>query len=151
MISAVANLIVLMLVWVLTRSGASLVPTVGKAVISGRMFGATPTQAEPHFLGWGTGAGAGGAGSTDVSTPATEARVSGTSSQVTVTNTNDTHQVLGTITAAGAKTITNVGIFDAAGSGSPPSGGVLYAIFDGLSVALLTGDAIQFTAKVQYT
>jgi hypothetical protein len=131
---------------------ASLVPTVGKAIISGRMIGATPTQVEPHFVGWGTGAGAGAAGSTDLSTPATEARTSGTSTQVTTTVTNDTHQVVATITCAGAgKTITNVGIFDAAGSGSPPSGGVLYAIFDGLSQALLVGDSIQFTAKVQFT
>jgi hypothetical protein len=115
------------------------------------MFGTTPTQTEPHFMGWGTGAGAGAAGSTDLSTAATEARVSGTSSQVTTTQTNDTHQVVGTITATGSKTITNVGIFDAAGSGSPPSGGVLYAIFDGLSQALVSGDSIQFTAKIQYT
>jgi hypothetical protein len=130
---------------------ASLVPSVGKAVISGRMFGGTPTQTEPHFVGWGTGAGAGAAGSTDLSTAATEARVSGTSTQVTTSVTNDTHQVVATITAAGTKTITNVGIFDAAGSGSPPSGGVLYAIFDGLSQALNSGDSIQFTAKVQFS
>jgi hypothetical protein len=130
---------------------SSLVPNVGKAIISGRMYGSTPTQTEPHFIGWGTGAGAGAAGSTDLSTPASEARANGTSSQVTTTQTNDTHQVVGTITAAGAKTITNVGVFDAAGSGSPPSGGVLYAIFDGLSQALNSGDSIQFTAKIQFT
>lgn len=130
---------------------SSLVPNVGKAIISGRMFGSTPTQAEPKYLGWGTGAGAGSASSTDVSTAASEARVAGTSSQVTTTQTNDTHQVVGTITAGGSKTITNVGLFDGAGTGSPPSGAVLYAIFDGLSVALLSGDAIQFTAKVQFT
>jgi len=130
---------------------ASLVPTTGKAIISGRMFGATPTQPEPRYLGWGTGAAAGSASSTDVSTPASEARVAGTSSQFTTTVTNDTHQVVGTLTANANKTITNVGIFDAAGSGSPPSGGVLYAIFDGLSQALNSGDSIQFTARVQYT
>jgi hypothetical protein len=77
--------------------------------------------------------------------------VAGTSSQVTTTQTNDTHQVVGTITSASGQTITNVGVFDAAGTGSPATGGVLYAIFDGLSVALLTGDAIQFTAKVQFS
>jgi hypothetical protein len=130
---------------------SSLVPNVGKAIISGRMFGSTPTQTEPHFIGWGTGAGAGAAGSTDLSTAATEARANGTSSQVTTTQTNDTHQIVGTITASGAKTITNVGVFDAAGSGSPPSGGVLYAIFDGLSQALNSGDSIQFTAKIQFS
>jgi hypothetical protein len=130
---------------------ASLVPNVGKAILSGRMIGATPTQAEPHFIGWGTGAGAGAATSTDLSTPAPEARANGTSTQVTTTQTNDTHQVVGTITATAARTITNVGVFDAAGSGSPPSGGVLYAIFDGLSQALNNGDSIQFTCKIQFT
>jgi hypothetical protein len=114
------------------------------------MIGATPTQAEPHFVGWGTGAGAGSAASTDLSVPATEARVPGTSTQFTTSVANDTHQVVGTITAAGAKTITNVGVFDAAGSGSPPAGGVLYAIFDGLSQALLAGDSIQLTCRIQF-
>jgi hypothetical protein len=123
----------------------SLVPSTGKAVISGRMFGTSPSQAEPRYLGCGS------ASSTDVSTPATEARATGTSTQFTTSATNDTHQVVGTLTASGNKTITNLGIFDAAGTGSPPSGGVLYAIFDGLSQALNSGDSIQFTARVQYT
>ena len=130
---------------------SSLVPAVGKAIISGRMIGSSPTQGEPRYLGWGTGAVAGSSSSTDVSTPASEARVAGSSSQYTTTNPNDTHQVTGTITATGTKTITNVGLFDAAGSGSPPSGGTLYAIFDGLSQALNTGDSIAFTARVQFT
>ena len=130
---------------------ASLVPSSGKAVISGRMIGTSPSQAEPRYLGWGTGAGAGSASSTDVSTPASEARATGTSSQFTTTVTNDSHQVVGTLTANANKTITNLGIFDAAGTGSPPSGGVLYAIFDGLSQALNSGDSIQFTCRVQYT
>jgi hypothetical protein len=128
---------------------ASLVPSTGKAIITGRMFGTTPSQAEPRYLGWGTGPGA--ASSTDLSTAATEARATGTSTQFTTTVTNDTHQVVGTLTANANKTITNVGIFDAAGTGSPPSGGSLYAIFDGLSQALNSGDSIQFTARVAYT
>lgn len=137
---------------------ASLVPSVGKAILSGRMIGTTPSQAEPHFMGWGTQTPfTGAAGTTDVgnngtgAAAATEARVSGTSTQVTTSVTNDTHQVVATITASGAKTITNVGIFDTTGTGSPPTGGVLYAIFDGLSQALSSGDSIQFTAKVQFS
>jgi len=130
---------------------SSLIPNTGKAIISGCMFGTTPTQAEPRYMGWGTGAGAGSASSTDVSTPASEARATGTSTQFTTTVTNDTHQVVATLTANANKTITNLGIFDAAGTGSPPSGGVLYAIFDGLSQALNSGDSIQFTARVQLT
>jgi hypothetical protein len=114
------------------------------------MFGTSPAQAEPRYMGWGTGAVAGAATSTDVSTPGTEARATGTSSQFTTTVTNDTHQVVGTLTANANKTITNLGIFDAGGTGSPPSGGTLYAIFDGLSQALNSGDSIQFTARVQF-
>jgi hypothetical protein len=114
------------------------------------MIGATPTQAEPHFIGWGTGATAGASTSTDVSTPGTEARANGVSTQQTQTVTNDTHQIVGTLTAASSKTITNVGVFDGAGTGSPPSGGNLYAIFDGLSQALNSGDSIQFTARIQF-
>jgi hypothetical protein len=130
---------------------SSLVVSTGKAIISGRMFGTSPTQAEPRFFGWGTGAVAGSAASTNVSTPATEARATGTSSQVTTSVTNDTLQVVGTLTATAGKTITNVGLFDAAGTGSPPSGGALFAIFDGLSQALNSGDSIQFTARIQLT
>lgn len=130
---------------------SSLVVSTGKAIISGRMIGTSPSQAEPRYLGWGTGASAGAASSTNVSTPATEARATGTSTLVTTSVTNDTHQVVGTLTANANKTITNVGIFDAAGTGSPPSGGALYAIFDGLSQALNSGDSIQFTARIQLT
>jgi hypothetical protein len=122
----------------------SLVPSVGKAVIAGRMIGTTPTQIEPHWIDWGTGATAGSAASTGVSTPGGEARTVGTSSMVTTTVTNDTHQVVGTMVATGAKTITNVGLFDAL------TAGTLYAIFDGISVALLTGDGIAWTLKVQF-
>jgi hypothetical protein len=124
---------------------SSLVPNVGKAIISGRMFGTTPTQIEPKWIEWGTGAGAGAAASTTTSTAGAEARTVGTSSMVTTTQTNDTHQVTGTIVATSGKTVTNVGLFDALTTG------VLYAIFDGLSVALLTGDGISFTCKVQFT
>lgn len=131
---------------------ASVVTTVGKAINSGRMTGGTaPSQTEPKFIGWGTGAGAGAVGSTDVSTAATEARVSGTSAQATTTATNDTYRVTGTVTANGTKTITNVGLFDAAGTGSPPTGGVLFAIFDGLSLALTSGDSVAFTLNDQFT
>lgn len=117
----------------------------GKAITTGRMLGATPAQAEPKYVDWGTGAGAASASSTTLSTAGGESRTSGTGSQVTTSQTNDTHQIVGTITATGSKTITNAGVFDASTTGN------LYVIGDGLSIALLTGDSIQFTFKVQYT
>jgi len=105
----------------------------------------------PKYVGWGTGAGAPTKTSTDLSTPATEARVSGTITRQQTTYANDTVRVVGTITADGTKTITNAALFDAAGSGSPPSGGNLYMISDFTGVALQANDQITFTFNMAYT
>jgi len=52
--------------------------------------------------------------------PQTEARVAGTSTQLTTTQLGDTYQVVGTITClVGAKTITEAGLFDVTTSISP--------------------------------
>jgi len=123
---------------------ANVLTNAGKAIISGRMFGSTPTQTEPRHVAWGTGAGTAAAADTTLFTEAAEARTAGTSSQVTTTVTNDTHQVVGTITAAAGKTITNAGVFDASTSGN------LYVKGDFTGLALLTGDSIQFTFKLAF-
>lgn len=98
---------------------ATVVTAKGREVIVGRMQGGTPTQAEPLNIGWGTGGVAGGpftAAVTDVApfSEASESRVAGTSSTVTTTTTNDTYQVVGTITAAGSMTIAEVFLSDSA-------------------------------------
>lgn len=95
-----------------------LVTDKGLEVITGRMIGGTPTQAEPKIMGWGTGGVAGGpftAAVSDVAafTEAAEVRVTGTSSQVTTTKTNDTYQVVGTITSLSNQTIAEVFLSDA--------------------------------------
>ena len=101
-----------------------LVTTKGYEVVAGRMKGATPTQAEPLFMGWGTGGV--GTGSpyavaiTDVGPfgegPAGDyaSRITGTSSLVTVTTANDTYQVSGTITASTGETIAEMFLSDSA-------------------------------------
>ena len=82
---------------------------------------------------------------TTLFTEASEARVAGSSSQVTTTVTNDTYQVVGTITADGGKTITNFGLFDASSSGN------MLVKSDFTGVALLIGESIQFTAKLKFS
>lgn len=99
------------------------------------------------YVGWGTGVGTAAKGDTDLFTPATEARVVGTESQPTA----DKNQWVATITADGVKTITNAGLFDAAGSGSPPSGGNLVVKGDFTGVVLASGDSIQFTITLEQT
>lgn len=86
----------------------------GREIVAGRLIGTSPTQAEPKNLGWGTGAGT--AANTDIApfTEAAESRVAGTSSQVTTTSTNDTYQVVGTITSSSAQTITETFLSDSA-------------------------------------
>lgn len=99
-----------------------LVTTKGYEIVASRMKGSTPAQAEPLFIGWGTGGV--GTGSpyavaiTDVAPfkegPAGDyaTRVTGTSSIVTVTTANDTYQVAGTITASTTETITEMFLSD---------------------------------------
>jgi len=96
----------------------------------------------PLFLGWGTGAGQ-TAASTALAAAAPEARTSGTSSQVTTTITNDTYQVVGTITASAARAITEVALFDALTVGNMD----VYGDFAVINLA--SGDAIAFTVKVK--
>jgi hypothetical protein len=103
------------------------------------------------WLQWGTGTGAASSATAVTTTSTTEARSSATPSQVTTTTTNDTLQLLATITAAGTRAITEVGAFDAAGTGSPPTGGNmdLYGSFSVINLS--SGDSIAFTIKVTYT
>jgi len=72
-------------------------------------------------------------------------RVSGTTSQVTTSTTNDTYQVVGTQTAGTSETITNAGLFDASTSGN------LFVKGDFSGIPLNNGDSIQFTFKVQFS
>lgn len=100
-----------------------------------------------QYIGWGTGAGTAAKGDTDVFTAATEARTAGTVS-VTGSGSAAKYQVTGTITADGAKTITNAGLFSAQGTGSPPSGGALFVHGDFSGIALALGDSIAFTITI---
>lgn len=121
---------------------ANIYTSVGETVVVDAIEAGTTC-----YVGWGTGAGTAAKGDTDLFTPATEARVVGTESQPTA----DKNQWVATITADGAKTITNVGLFDAAGTGSPPSGGNLVIHADFTGVVLAASDAIQFTITLEQT
>jgi hypothetical protein len=88
---------------VLTAKGRDLVTA---AMQTGTVVG--------KVIGWGTNPKAATASATDVGmyTEAAEARVTGTSSQVTTTTTNDTYQATGTITSGSAQTIAEVLVAD---------------------------------------
>ena len=119
-----------------------LVVDTGLAIVANRLKG---TGDEPNHIGWGTGTTEPAAGNTGLETARGEARTEGTSSRVTTTTTNDTYQVVGTITCAGTgAAITEAGLFDAATDGNMLLRGTFSAI------NLNVGDSIAFTIKTTF-
>lgn len=103
------------------------------------------------WLQWGTGSAAAASATAVTTTSTTEARVSATPVQGTTTVTNDKVVYTGTITAAGARAITEVGLFDAVGASSPPTGGSMDIYGDFTVINLASGDSIAFTVNVTFS
>ncbi len=127
---------------------ANVFTVAARTIISKLLAGLA--QPLPVYIGWGTGAGVAAAADTTLFTedaggaPA-YARVAGVASLQTTTTASDTYQVSGTLVANSAKTITNVGLFDANAAGN------LFLKADFPGVALNAGDGIQWTLKVQFS
>ncbi|WP_267388652.1 hypothetical protein [Sphingomonas sp. GC_Shp_3] len=128
---------------------ANILANLGRALMINRLLG---LGTEPKQIGWGTGAGTAAVADTGLFSEkaldlaaTTGSRVAGTSSAVTTTVSNDTYQVMGTLTAAGAGSITNAGLFDNSSIGS----GNLFLKGDFTATALNPGDAVTFTFKLQ--
>lgn len=96
-----------------------------------------------RYLQWGEGSGQ-SASDNDIASVGntTESRTEGTTSQQTENTTNDTYQVVGTITAAGNRAITEVGVFDA------PTDGNMGIYGDFPVINLAASDSITFTVRV---
>lgn len=99
----------------------------------------------PSYIGWGTGSGTASATDTTLFSEASEARVAGIATVETDQNVDDTYQVVGTLTASAARTITNAGVFDSANKTDANDRLFIKASFDGM--ALNQGDSIQFTFR----
>ena len=121
---------------------AVVLTNVGQQWACERMAGTGAGSAlDGHFVGWGTGAGTAAAADTTLSTEASESRVAGTVS-VVGTGAAAAYQVVGTITAAGTKTITNAGNFTASTSGT------LIVHGDHGGIAVDAGDSITYTISL---
>lgn len=124
---------------------ATVLTHAGKAIITNRIIG---SGTEPKYIGWGTGTTTAAVGDTALTTEDVTggyARVSGTGTRVTTSQTNDTYQVVGTLTAGAALAIAEAGTFDAATTGNICVHGNFTAI------TLAASDSIAFTIKVQFT
>ena len=122
---------------------ATIYTSAGEAVVADLIDGTSATHLDNTNgkVAWGTGAGTAAKGDTTLFTEATEARVAASTSQ----SAADTNQWVGTITADGAKTITNAGLFNSA------AGATLFVKGDFTGQALLVGDKIEFTISLQQT
>ena len=121
---------------------STAVVNTGRAIITNRITG---SGAEPKYVAIGTGSTAVTLADTALGTEV-ETRATGTSSRTTTSTTNDTYQVVGTVTATGSRTVAEVGLFDASSSGTLFIRGVLAS-----TVSLATGDTITVTATCQIT
>lgn len=102
------------------------------------------------WLQWGTGSAAAKTANVVTTTTTTEGRAAATASQQTTTVTNDTMRLTATLTAAGTRAITEVGAFDAVGSGSPPTGGNMGIYGDFAVINLAGGDSIAYTINTTF-
>lgn len=98
-----------------------------------------PAAGLMQFIGWGTGSTAEAVGDVDLTTQASEARVTGVLSQPTAT----TDRVVGTITADGSKSIAEVGRFNVLTKGAANQQMQQRHVFT--AIPLVLSDQIQFT------
>lgn len=120
---------------------ATVFTTAGRAIVTNRIKG---SGTEPNYVAIGTGAGTAANTDTTLFTEV-ETRTAGTSTQQTTTTTNDTYQVIGTITATATRAVTNAGLFDASSSGN------LLMKGDFSTINLASGDSIQLTQKLSFS
>ena len=119
-----------------------MVVNTGLAIITNRLIGA---GTEPNYVGWGTGTTAAAVGDTGLETASAEARVQDASATRPTTNaTNDSYQIVASITSASGQTISEVVTFDALTSGNAFSRDTFTGI------ALANGESIEFTIKTVF-
>lgn len=114
----------------------------GKAMTTAKLSG---TGLTPGYVAWGTGATVAAETATTLSSEsADESRSVAVLTQVTTTVTNDTLQIVGTITCAtNDKSITNMGAFDANAVGN------LFILSSFTAVPLVVGEKIEATFQLK--
>lgn len=121
----------------------NMVVNTGLAWLAGALSGDVADPTLMKYVGVGTGTTAAAEGDTDLETPV-ESRATGTPSRVTTDDTNDTYQVVGTITMTSSRSITEVGIFSA------PSGGTLFSRSVFAAETVGSGNSLQVTYQCDF-
>lgn len=145
-------LFVLALIVALAIQTGSLIPVflaagpffmdAGKAICSNLVSGLGGTV--PKYAAMGTGAGPADSTATALSTEVETRSGTNAPTRITTTVTNDTLQVVNTVSATATRVITECGLFDASSAGN-------CLIMSGIStINLANGDSIQFTYKLKF-
>jgi hypothetical protein len=124
---------------------ATVVTKNGYSLIANRIQ-TTPTLNAPRYVA--AGVGATGADRTAANTDTAlsteiETRSAGVESQVTTTETGDTYQAVGVITATATRNVDEAGLFNAS------SGPTMFLSATFAVVPLNTNDSLQLTCKVK--
>ena len=124
---------------------ATVFTNAGTAIVTNRIIQAGTAAKN---IGWGTGTTAAAVTDTALTTEAAPTtsggRTVGTESRVTTTVSNDTYQVVGTVTAGSTLAITEAGTFDNVTAGNLE----IHAVFSAVNV--VSGDSIAFTFQLQF-
>jgi hypothetical protein len=130
--------------WATSKRVRNGIPTVGKALIAGRL-NASGAPAAADYIAVGTGTNAFAAGDTTLQTETAASglsRAQGTVSLVTTTTTNDTAQVTKTFTVSGTVAVTESGLLNASSSGT------LAARQTFTVINVVSGDSLAITWKI---
>lgn len=125
---------------------ANVLTKAGVAILTNRLV---QSGTAPKYIGWGIGTYA--ADSDDIALESEAApttaggRTTGTESRTTVTHTNDTLQVAGTVTAVSTLDITESGLFDALTAGN------LFVRCVFAAIGVESNDSIAFTFRVVFS
>ena len=119
---------------------ADIFTTAGEEIFTDYLDGTTAVPADFH-VDWGTGGTTAVKGDTALTTPGGESRVIGTPTQPTAS----VNRFVATITASGGKTIDEMGLFDAATTGTM----IVSSTFTG--IVLGSGDKIEFTIDMTHS
>jgi hypothetical protein len=127
-----------LLVTVFTNAGA--------AIVTNRIIQAGTA---PKNIGWGIGVGGAVVADTTLGTESAPTTAGGrtvsvSETRVTTSVTNDTYQVVGTVTAISTLAITEAGLFDAVTAGNL----LIRSVFSAVNV--VSGDSIAFTVGLKF-
>jgi hypothetical protein len=139
--------------WAMEKDGSNLITDAGRAAVASRINGSGAAAAFTS-IGQGTGTTAASAADTALQTGVTAAgaadsgvhalaTASVTVSRVTTTVTNDTAQLVGTVSESATIAITESGVFNADTAGTL----LCRQVFTAVNV--VNGDSLQFTWKIK--